>query len=155
MASIVRSVSSAFSRNKCLIRVLSPRIAGVSAVLPQRLLHCEKQPSTASLLNKTHQVDGWQYQILRHYSAKAPLTIPFITERVILVLKLYDKIDPSKLNLESHFINDLGLDSLDHVEVIMAMEDEFGFEIPDQDAEKLNRPADIVRYIADKEDVYE
>jgi NADH dehydrogenase (ubiquinone) 1 alpha/beta subcomplex 1 len=52
-------------------------------------------------------------------------------------------------------MNDLGLDSLDHVEVIMAMEDEFGFEIPDTDAEKLVRPADIVRYIADKEDVYD
>lgn len=35
------------------------------------------------------------------------------------------------------------------------MEDEFGFEIPDVDAEKLQRPADIVRYVADKEDVYE
>lgn len=47
------------------------------------------------------------------------------------------------------------MDSLDHVEVIMAMEDEFGFEIPDSDAEKLFRPRDIVQYIADKEDVYE
>lgn len=59
------------------------------------------------------------------------------------------------MTLESHFINDLGLDSLDHVEVIMAMEDEFGFEIPDVDAEKLLRPADIVRYVADREDIYE
>jgi NADH dehydrogenase (ubiquinone) 1 alpha/beta subcomplex 1 len=60
-----------------------------------------------------------------------------------------------QLKLESHFLKDLGLDSLDHVEVIMAMEDEFGFEIPDIDAEKLLRPADIVQYIADKEDIYE
>lgn len=60
-----------------------------------------------------------------------------------------------QLTLDSHFINDLGLDSLDHVEVIMAMEDEFGFEIPDADAEKLLRPADIVRYVGDKEDIYE
>jgi len=52
-------------------------------------------------------------------------------------------------------MNDLGLDSLDHVEVIMAIEDEFGFEIPDADAERLMRPADIVQYIADKEDLYE
>lgn len=59
------------------------------------------------------------------------------------------------MTLESHFINDLGLDSLDHVEIIMAVEDEFGFEIPDMDAERLLRPADIVRYIADKEDVYD
>uniref|UniRef100_A0A6M2E213 Acyl carrier protein n=1 Tax=Xenopsylla cheopis TaxID=163159 RepID=A0A6M2E213_XENCH len=98
---------------------------------------------------------GSQWQLVRHYSAAAPLTLDLIRKRVVLVLQLYDKIDPAKLKLESHFINDLGLDSLDHVEVIMAMEDEFGFEIPDGDAEKLIRPADIVRYVADKEDVYE
>lgn len=60
-----------------------------------------------------------------------------------------------QLSLDSHFINDLGLDSLDHVEVIMAMEDEFGFAIPDMDAEKLLRPRDVVQYVADKEDIYE
>jgi acyl carrier protein len=53
--------------------------------------------------------------------------------------------------LESHFIQDLGLDSLDHVEVMMALEDEFGFEIPDQDAEKLARPVDIVKYISERD----
>lgn len=47
------------------------------------------------------------------------------------------------------------MDSLDHVEVIMAIEDEFGFEIPDIDAEKLLKPGDIIRYVADKEDIYE
>jgi len=78
-----------------------------------------------------------------------------VTDRVLLVLRLYDKINADKLKLESHFANDLGLDSLDHVEVIMAIEDEFGFEIPDADAERLMRPADIVQYIADKEDLYE
>ena len=61
----------------------------------------------------------------------------------------------SQLTLESHFINDLGLDSLDHVEIIMAMEDEFGFEIPDDHAEKLLTPAKIVQYVADHEDIYE
>lgn len=90
----------------------------------------------------------------RSYSHQ-PLSKETITERVLLVLKLYDKINAEKLTIDSHFMNDLGLDSLDHVEVIMAMEDEFGFEIPDQDAERLLRPADIVQYVADKEDVYE
>lgn len=47
----------------------------------------------------------------------------------------------------------MGLDSLDHVEVIMAMEDEFGFEIPDTEAEKLIRPSDIIKYVLEKEDV--
>ncbi|XP_010000897.1 PREDICTED: partner and localizer of BRCA2-like [Chaetura pelagica] len=59
------------------------------------------------------------------------------------------------LTAESHFMKDLGLDSLDQVEIIMAMEDEFGFEIPDGDAEKLMCPQEIVDYIADKKDVYE
>uniref|UniRef100_A0A0K8T2B2 Acyl carrier protein n=1 Tax=Lygus hesperus TaxID=30085 RepID=A0A0K8T2B2_LYGHE len=78
-----------------------------------------------------------------------------IETRVMNVIRAYDKISADKLKLESHFINDLGLDSLDHVEVIMAMEDEFGFEIPDGDAERLLRPADIVQYVGDRNDVYE
>ena len=49
-----------------------------------------------------------------------------IEQRVLLVLNLYDKIDPSKLSLKSNFIKDLGLDSLDNVDIIIAMEDEFG-----------------------------
>jgi len=77
-----------------------------------------------------------------------------VQDRVLLVLRLYDKINPAKLTLKSHFLNDLGLDSLDHVEIIMAMEDEFGFEIPDNDSDRLMSPADIVQYIADKEDLY-
>ncbi|XP_057253983.1 acyl carrier protein, mitochondrial [Pezoporus wallicus] len=91
----------------------------------------------------------------RRYSELPPLTLDDIKERVLYVLKLYDKIDPEKLTVESHFMKDLGLDSLDQVEIIMAMEDEFGFEIPDGDAEKLMCPQEIVDYIADKKDVYE
>ncbi|XP_061761880.1 NADH:ubiquinone oxidoreductase subunit AB1b [Nerophis ophidion] len=91
----------------------------------------------------------------RHYGDLPPLTLDTIKERVMYVLKLYDKINPENLKTSSHFMKDLGLDSLDQVEIIMAMEDEFGFEIPDGEAEKLMSPADIVQYIADKKDVYE
>ncbi|XP_052360612.1 acyl carrier protein, mitochondrial-like [Oncorhynchus keta] len=91
----------------------------------------------------------------RQYGDLPPLTIESIKERVMYVLKLYDKINPEKLVTSSHFLKDLGLDSLDQVEIIMAMEDEFGFEIPDVEAEKLMSPQDIVQYIADKKDVYE
>lgn len=85
---------------------------------------------------------------------KPALTYDYIRDRILLVLRLYDKIDPEKLTLESHFYTDLGLDSLDHVEVIMAIEDEFHFEIPDVDAEKLNTPGDILKYISIKEECY-
>ncbi|KAB0395485.1 hypothetical protein E2I00_006035, partial [Balaenoptera physalus] len=78
-----------------------------------------------------------------------------IKDPVLYVLKRYDKIDPERLSVNSHFMKDLGLDSLDQVEIMMVMEDKFGFEIPDVDAEKLMCPQEIVDYIADKKDVYE
>ena len=48
-----------------------------------------------------------------------------IESRVLLVLRLCDKIDPERLTLDSHFTKDLGLDSLDQIDMIIAMEDEF------------------------------
>ena len=48
----------------------------------------------------------------------------------------------------SHFVNDLGLDSLDTVEVVMAFEEEFGLEIPDKDADKILTCTDAIQYIS-------
>ncbi|CAH2048875.1 unnamed protein product, partial [Iphiclides podalirius] len=79
-----------------------------------------------------------------------------IEDRVMkTVHKALNLQNNTKLTVDTHFVNDLGLDSLDLVELVMAMEDEFGFEIPDDDAERLLRPKDIIQYVADKEDIYE
>lgn len=48
------------------------------------------------------------------------------------------------------FIDDLGADSLDTVELVMALEDEFGIEIPDEDAEKMTTVGDAIKYIEQK-----
>ncbi|MBN1794704.1 MAG: acyl carrier protein [Candidatus Omnitrophica bacterium] len=48
------------------------------------------------------------------------------------------------------FIDDLGADSLDTVELVMALEEEFGLEIPDEDAEKMTTVGDVVKYIEEK-----
>lgn len=50
--------------------------------------------------------------------------------------------------LEKSFVDDLGADSLDIVELVMAMEDEFGFEIPDEEAENIRTVGDAVKYIS-------
>ncbi|VDK45735.1 unnamed protein product [Anisakis simplex] len=110
--------------------------------------------STSCLLPSSSYSTPSTMQI-RQYSGKPPLTLKTLEERIMLVLSLYDKIDPKQLTMDSKFFEDLGLDSLDHVEVIMALEDEFGFEIPDGDADNLKTPRDIYQYICDKEDVYE
>lgn len=96
-----------------------------------------------------------QFLINKKWAHNFPLTYDFARERIMLVLRLFDKIDGEKLTLDSHFYHDLGLDSLDHMEIIMELEDEFEFEIPDRDIEQLVRPSDIVRYITDKEEAYE
>lgn len=56
-------------------------------------------------------------------------------------------VDEDEVALESSFIDDLGADSLDIVELIMALEEEFGLEIPDDEAEKISTVNDAVEYI--------
>jgi len=51
---------------------------------------------------------------------------------------------------EASFVNDLGADSLDTVELIMGLEEEFEIEIPDEDAEKIKTVGDIIKYIEEK-----
>jgi acyl carrier protein len=57
--------------------------------------------------------------------------------------------DEGEVKMEASFIDDLGADSLDIVELIMAFEEEFDTEIPDEDAEKITTVADAVEYIRD------
>jgi acyl carrier protein len=59
-------------------------------------------------------------------------------------------VNPEQVTPSASFIGDLGADSLDTVELVMAFEEEFGVEVPDEDAEKLQTVSDVVKYIEDK-----
>lgn len=56
-------------------------------------------------------------------------------------------VDPERVKPEASFIDDLGADSLDIVELVMAMEEEFDIEIPDEEAEKLKTVQDVYKYL--------
>jgi acyl carrier protein len=56
-------------------------------------------------------------------------------------------VDEDQVTEDAAFVDDLGADSLDQVELVMALEEEFGLEIPDEDAEKIARVKDAVSYI--------
>ena len=56
-------------------------------------------------------------------------------------------VEEESIKTESHFVNDLGADSLDTVELVMALEEEFDLEIADEDAEKISTVNDAVEYI--------
>ena len=59
-------------------------------------------------------------------------------------------VKPEEVISEASFVDDLGADSLDTVELVMALEEEFGIEIPDEDAEKIQTVGDAIRYIEEK-----
>lgn len=59
-------------------------------------------------------------------------------------------VKPEEVKPEASFIDDLGADSLDTVELVMALEEEFGIEIPDEDAEKITTVGDAIKYIENK-----
>jgi len=84
--------------------------------------------------------------------ATVPATAADIEARVLAVCRAFDMIKKD-VAADTHFQHDLGLDSLDMVELVMKMEDEFGFEIPDADAEKFVTPAEIAKYICAKEEI--
>jgi len=56
-------------------------------------------------------------------------------------------VNADQVTSESKFIEDLGADSLDTVELVMALEEEFGQEIPDEEAEKLQSVADVIKHV--------
>ncbi|THH11611.1 hypothetical protein EW145_g541 [Phellinidium pouzarii] len=82
------------------------------------------------------------------YSAAAGLSNTVIKQRVLDVLKSFEKVDPSKLSTSASFAEDLGLDSLDTVEVVMAVEEEFAIEIPDAEADDIKTVQQAIDYIA-------
>ena len=75
------------------------------------------------------------------------MTVPEIVKNIIAEQL---GVKPEEVTPEAKFIDDLGADSLDTVELVMALEEEFGIEIPDEEAEKLVTVGDAVKYIGDK-----
>ena len=70
-----------------------------------------------------------------------------VFEKVKAIIVEQLQVNEEAVTQEASFIDDLGADSLDLVELIMALEEEFGIEIPDADAEKVVSVADVVNYI--------
>ncbi|MBC8474049.1 MAG: acyl carrier protein [Candidatus Omnitrophica bacterium] len=73
-----------------------------------------------------------------------------VTEKVKSIISEQLGVKQEEVTPEASFIDDLGADSLDTVELVMALEEEFGVEIPDEDAEKITTVGDAVRYIEEK-----
>ncbi len=74
-----------------------------------------------------------------------------VYEKVVSILCEQLDMKPEQISMDVGISDDLGADSLDLVEVLMSVEDEFEVEIPDEEAEKLKTVGDLVRYIEDNQ----
>jgi acyl carrier protein len=73
-----------------------------------------------------------------------------VAEKVKKIIVEQLGVDEAEVTPDASFVEDLGADSLDTVELIMVLEEEFGIEIPDEDAEKIVHVKDAVQYITDR-----
>lgn len=73
-----------------------------------------------------------------------------IEEKVRAIIAEQLGVKPEEVTPQASFIDDLGADSLDTVELVMALEEEFGIEIPDEDAEKMTTVGDALKYVQEK-----
>ena len=78
------------------------------------------------------------------------ISIEEISERVKKIVSAQLGVGESEIEEDASFVDDLGADSLDTVELVMALEEEFGAEIPDSDAEKIATVRDAIAYIEKK-----
>jgi acyl carrier protein len=73
-----------------------------------------------------------------------------IAEKIKGVIAEQLGVKPEEVTDQAKFVDDLGADSLDTVELVMALEEEYGVEIPDEDAEKLTTVGEAIKYIEEK-----
>lgn len=73
-----------------------------------------------------------------------------LEEKVKQIIVEQLNVDPSEVTPQKSFVNDLGADSLDTVELVMKLEEDFGIEVPDEDASKLQTVGQAIEYIKNK-----
>ena len=71
-------------------------------------------------------------------------------DKIVFIIAQTLGVDPNQVLMETHFVDDLGADSLDTVELVMSLEEEWMIDIPDEDAEKMCIVQEVVDYIQSK-----
>jgi acyl carrier protein len=92
---------------------------------------------------------GWRFPEERNDITYSRSMTMSVEEKVKELIVEQLGVEPSQVTNSAKFVDDLGADSLDTVELVMALEEEFGIEIPDEDAEKIVSVSDAINYIGE------
>ncbi|KAG0265839.1 hypothetical protein BG011_003990 [Mortierella polycephala] len=123
------------------------------AIRPASALYRNAAVAATTAARTTPIRHSFALNFARSY-ASAGLNRADIEKRVLDILVGFNKVDDKKISLQANFNADLGLDSLDTVEVVMAIEEEFTIEIPDKDADEITSVAQAVEYISKRDDAH-
>ncbi|CAN8104686.1 unnamed protein product [Discula destructiva] len=140
-----------------VLRTAARRAAATVIVVPTAARTFASRPAASVLRLATKNSVAWKAPAVgvRAYSAAGGLSKDDVEGRIVGLLAGFDKVnDPSNIKPTAHFANDLGLDSLDTVEVVMAIEEEFSIEIPDKDADAIHSVDKAVEYILSQPDAH-
>ncbi|KDE09022.1 NADH dehydrogenase (ubiquinone) 1 alpha/beta subcomplex 1 [Microbotryum lychnidis-dioicae p1A1 Lamole] len=121
------------------------RLAARSVITP---VIRRNTPLVATRFPQVSSLQQQQQQQQQRFYAAGALNGEAIKARVLDVLGSFEKVDGTKVTETASFTNDLGLDSLDAVEVVMAIEEEFSIEIPDEDADRITTVGEAIDYIS-------
>ncbi|KAK0736585.1 acyl carrier protein-like protein [Apiosordaria backusii] len=131
---------------------LASRTAAVRSAAAPSLRLAAPAAATLSKTFVPKVAASWAVQ-MRGYASGGGLTKQEVYERIKELLSGFDKVNnPENITETAHFANDLGLDSLDTVEVVMAIEEEFSIEIPDKDADTIHSVDKAIEYITSQPD---
>ncbi|KAF5175111.1 Acyl carrier protein [Thalictrum thalictroides] len=103
-------------------------------------------PAETSLFKNGLKLQAWNRFMSSH--GDDHLDKQQVIDRVLSVVKSFPKVDPAQVTPDVHFQKDLGLDSLDNVEIVMAIEEEFKLEIPDLEADKIDSCNLAIEYVS-------
>ena len=135
------------------LRRLAPALTHLSrptAYTSQRLTYLSSFSSThrpSFSLNSSSSSLSRSFSTSPAATTSSALSPSEVEQRVLDVVKKFPKIEPTKVTPTASFSSDLGLDSLDAVELVMALEDEFEVEISDAEADKIQSVSDAINYI--------
>eukprot|EP00051_Salpingoeca_urceolata_P002460 m.50440 g.50440 ORF g.50440 m.50440 type:complete len:145 (+) comp12152_c0_seq2:381-815(+) len=133
------------ARAPVAVRALS--VAAAPRVAAQARVAAATTARSQPLYLSNAAASACRFTVARSFGSAAAPTQEEIETKVLTILKNFDRVDPAKITLDAKFIDDLGLDSLDVVECVMAIEDEFAIEISDAQADSIQTPRDLVAFL--------
>jgi acyl carrier protein len=134
------------SRREVIVALIASAVGASAGWWASRRMMLSENPKEPPSDNEPRSLSDHEKKPASENQSAAPNVPAKIHDIIVAQLG----VDDDEVRYESSFVDDLGADSLDTVELVMAFEEEFNIEIPDKDAQKLSRVGELVEYLRNR-----